>query len=179
MDTNTVIFIVIVISVLGYALYRHLIFNKEEGNKIYVPEIVTFSEFPELDTILTLINEVRISLGIHKLLVCDKINQQAKKRCLEMIKAEKLSHTGVADEFKFLLDAGADSVGENIAYGFFSGTAVTAAWINSEGHYANIINQKYDYCGIYYVIDHKGRKWHCMLLVNEEQENEEIKPSRM
>lgn len=48
-------------------------------------------------------------------------------------------------------------VGENVAYGYSSGSAVTAAWMNSPGHRANILNAGYRLLGVGAVQDSAGR----------------------
>lgn len=48
-------------------------------------------------------------------------------------------------------------VGENVAYGYPSGAAVTAAWLASPGHRANILNPGYRLLGVGAVQDSTGR----------------------
>jgi uncharacterized protein YkwD len=43
---------------------------------------------------------------------------------------------------------GLQTVGENVAYGFPSGTAVIAGWMNSPQHRANILNRGYRQMGL-------------------------------
>ncbi len=40
------------------------------------------------------------------------------------------------------------TVGENVAYGYTSGAAVTTGWMNSPGHRANILNSRYRLIGV-------------------------------
>ncbi|SDE56307.1 CAP domain-containing protein [Auraticoccus monumenti] len=47
-------------------------------------------------------------------------------------------------------------VGENVAYGFSSGTSVTKAWMNSPGHRANLLNPKFRSIGVGAYKDSKG-----------------------
>lgn len=47
-----------------------------------------------------------------------------------------------------LAECGLNLVGENVAYGYPNGRAVVAAWMNSEGHRANILRSDYRLMGI-------------------------------
>ena len=49
------------------------------------------------------------------------------------------------------------SAGENIAMGYSTPEAVVAAWMNSEGHRANILSANYTTLGVGYVED--GGYW--------------------
>ena len=49
------------------------------------------------------------------------------------------------------------AAGENIARGYRTPEAVVEAWMNSEGHRANILSAKYTKIGIGYVAD--GNYW--------------------
>lgn len=91
----------------------------------------------------------------------------AFKRNNEMIRVEKLSHKEAADEFGMLLKLGADTVGENIAYGQGTILGLMNMWHKSEGHYQNIINYEYDWCGIAISKDDKRRNWYCVIFGNE------------
>lgn len=50
-------------------------------------------------------------------------------------------------------------VGENIAYGYTSGKAVTSAWMNSTGHRRNILKSGYRLIGVGAAQDVNGRWW--------------------
>ena len=49
------------------------------------------------------------------------------------------------------------SAGENIAKGYRTAEAVVTAWMNSEGHRANILNANYTEIGVGYEAD--GNYW--------------------
>ncbi len=63
-------------------------------------------------------------------------------------------------------DCGLSYAGENVAYGYATGTAVVRAWMDSPGHRANILNRHYRAMGIgarqadgvWYVAQVFGRK---------------------
>ena len=54
------------------------------------------------------------------------------------------------------------TAGENIAMGQQSPQAVVDAWMNSEGHRANILNSSYTQIGMGYVAD--GNYWSQMFI---------------
>jgi len=54
------------------------------------------------------------------------------------------------------------SAGENIAKGQRSAQEVVTAWMNSEGHRANILNRSYTHIGVGYVQD--GNYWTQMFI---------------
>jgi uncharacterized protein YkwD len=49
---------------------------------------------------------------------------------------------------RVVTDCGLSYAGENVAYGYDSGTAVVRAWMNSDGHRANILSRHYRAIGI-------------------------------
>lgn len=49
------------------------------------------------------------------------------------------------------------AVGENVAYGYLDGTSVTAAWMASPGHRANLLNPVYRLIGVGATQDSSGR----------------------
>ena len=54
------------------------------------------------------------------------------------------------------------TAGENIAYGYATPEAVVTAWMNSDGHRANILNGSYTRLGVGYVAD--GHYWTQMFI---------------
>lgn len=55
---------------------------------------------------------------------------------------------------------GWNAVGENIAYGYSNGTAVSEAWWNSPGHKANIVHTSFNSIGIGYAKSSSGRPYY-------------------
>ena len=50
-----------------------------------------------------------------------------------------------------------NGVGENVAYGYTTGAAVTAGWMGSSGHRQNILNPDYRLLGVGAAQDADGR----------------------
>lgn len=112
-------------------------------------------------------NEIRKANGIKPLRSDWNITNEAYKRNLVCISRNKLSHDGVDIAFNKLITLGADTAGENLAYGYSTAEGVMKAFVNSAGHYKMVVNSEFDYCGISVNSDDTGRKWVCILYVNE------------
>jgi len=108
------------------------------------------------------INQKRIDNNIHPL-VLDKLTQEISgKRVNEMIQDSVVSHQMFGTYVFKLLSLGAEHVGENVAYGYGTSAGVSNAWFDSEGHLKNILNPKYDWCGISVMEDPiTKRKYFC------------------
>ena len=100
--------------------------------------------------VLNLVNKERAKYGISALKLDSNVQKAAKIRAGEI--KTVFSHTR-PNGTKFstaLTQTGAifKGAGENIASGQKSPEEVVKAWMNSEGHRANILNEKYKYIGI-------------------------------
>ena len=102
-------------------------------------DAITASFIPETKIIeievMELINDHRINLGLNPLQQLGEIKAQAYGHTDYMIENNEISH----DNFyvrrdNLISNAGAVSVGENVAYGFSYAPALVTAWLNSEGH---------------------------------------------
>lgn len=101
---------------------------------IVIPEAKTI----ELE-ILDLINDYRLNLGLNPLNDMGIIKSQAYNHTEYMLAQNSVSHDNFFQRKSFLVNnAGADVVSENVAYGFTSAQSVVNAWLNSDGHRANI-----------------------------------------
>ena len=89
--------------------------------------------------IVELINDYRISLGLNSLDNMDVIKSQAYTHTDYMIAHDNVSHDNFYQRKTYLVsNVGANKVSENVAYGFTSAESVVNAWLNSDGHRANI-----------------------------------------
>ncbi|WP_353778702.1 CAP domain-containing protein [Winogradskyella sp. 3972H.M.0a.05] len=89
--------------------------------------------------ILERINEHRISIGLNALQNHDVIKSVAFTHTDYMIEADNVSHDNFFQRKSSLeAHANATKVSENVAYAFSSAESVVNAWINSDGHRANI-----------------------------------------
>ncbi len=104
------------------------------------------SEFAEWQAeIVRLTNEARKNAGLNTLSYKSSLDAGAIQRATEII--THFSHTR-PDGSRFFTVFGPDfryrSVGENLARGFRNPQSVFDAWMNSDGHRANILSTKYE-----------------------------------
>ncbi len=118
--------------------------------------------------VLTLVNEERSKAELSPLESGGQLNEAAMTRAKEL--AQLFSHTRPdgRDSFTVLTEAGImySSAGENIASGQSTPEEVMDSWMNSTGHRANILSDKYTQIGIgYYVTG--GQSYWVQLFVKE------------
>lgn len=90
--------------------------------------------------ILELINDYRLNEGFGPLNILGIIKSTAYSHTDYMIVQNNVSHDNFFQRKSYLVNnAGANTVSENVAYGFTSAESVVNAWINSDGHRSNII----------------------------------------
>lgn len=119
-----------------------------------VPQAPYFNEAYE-QAVLDQVNQVRQGLGLSPLTLNTTLVNAAHTRSVEIV--ELFSHTRPDGRSCFTAwdEAGISycSVGENIAAGQQTPDEVMEDWINSPGHYANIVNENFTELavGCYYV----------------------------
>lgn len=102
------------------------------------------------EQVVRLVNVERAKAGLHALTIDESVTAAAYVRANEIVTS--FSHTR-PDGRKFstvLTDNGIryTGAGENIAWGQRSPEEVVSAWMNSEGHRANILNAKFTKIGV-------------------------------
>lgn len=112
------------------------------------------------EQVVKLVNVERAKVGLHALTIDTGVTAAANIRAKEIVTS--FSHTR-PDGRKFstvLTDNGIryTGAGENIAWGQRSPEEVVSAWMNSEGHRANILNAKYTKIGVGY-LNASGRNY--------------------
>jgi uncharacterized protein YkwD len=89
--------------------------------------------------ILELINDHRLNLGLNPLSDMGIIKSQAYNHTSYMLAQNSISHDNFFYRKSFLQNnAGANLVSENVAFGYTNAESLVYAWLNSEGHRANI-----------------------------------------
>lgn len=169
MNTLPLIIVIIFTVILAsFVIYQYLSFKKRknhfsgDGIYPYIPAKLATLE----SHVLELINKYRLENGITKMLKADSFaTELSKLRCHEMISENELSHLQWVDEADALIQLGSDIVGENIGYGYNSPDSVFNAWVKSEGHRKNMLNDKWDYIGIGIVKSSSNRYWYCTLFI--------------
>lgn len=113
------------------------------------------------EQVVKLVNEERAKAGLHALKIDTEITSAALVRAKEI--QTSFSHTR-PDGRKFstvLTDHNIrfTGAGENIAWGQTSPEKVMEAWMNSEGHRANILNAKFTKIGVGHLQNASGRNY--------------------
>lgn len=99
--------------------------------------------------IISLVNARRTSLGLNALSTLNIVSGVADGHTEYMIEVGVISHDNFAQRAQTLMnEAGAKTVGENVAYGYSSAEGVVNGWLNSEGHRKIIENPDYTHFGI-------------------------------
>ena len=101
--------------------------------------------------VFNLINEQRKNNGLSGLKIDDDLQNVARIKAQDMVDNNYFSHNSptYGTPFNMMKSFGITykTAGENIAGNSNNKSAVTA-WMNSEGHRANILNSNYDYTGV-------------------------------
>lgn len=111
--------------------------------------------------VVRLVNEIRVKNGLSELKLNTKLSKVARIKSQDMKDNNYFSHTSptYGSPFDMMKSFGITyrTAGENIAMGQRSPEAVVNAWMNSEGHRANILNASYKEIGVGYVAS--GNYW--------------------
>ena len=111
--------------------------------------------------VIDLVNEERTKRGLNALRTDSRVQEAAQIRAEELV--TKYSHTRPTGEPCFTalteLDVVYGYAGENIAYGQSTPEEVMEAWMNSPGHRANILSDRYSIIGVGYTIDFRTPCW--------------------
>lgn len=99
--------------------------------------------------ILNLVNDHRISLGLSTLSQLNIISGVADSHTNYMIEVNELNHDNFSQRSQILMnEAGAKTVGENVAFGYNSAQGVVNGWLNSDSHRKIIEKPDYTHFGI-------------------------------
>lgn len=116
--------------------------------------------------VVSLINQIRAENGLSALTVNTQLSNVARIKAQDMHDNGYFSHNSptYGSPFDMMKQYGISyrTAGENIAMGQSSPQAVVDAWMNSEGHRANILNAGYTQIGMGYVSD--GNYW-CQMFI--------------
>lgn len=111
--------------------------------------------------VVDLTNKERTSRGLKALKVDTELSKVARMKSQDMANKNYFSHTSptYGSPFDMMKQFGITykSAGENIAKGQRTPQEVVNAWMNSEGHRANILNSSFTHIGVGYVSN--GNIW--------------------
>ena len=104
--------------------------------------------------VVSLVNAERAKHGLSALTMDSSVTAAAQVRAGELYRSFSHTRPDGRSCFTALREAGASysGAGENIAYGQRSPEAVMQAWMNSSGHRANILSNKYTKIGVGYTV---------------------------
>ncbi|QPQ36420.1 CAP domain-containing protein [Lysinibacillus sp. JNUCC-52] len=133
------------------------------GQKINIP---TNEQASVEQEVVKLVNAERAKAGLPALKEDWELSRVAKYKSQDMHDKNYFDHTSptYGTPFTMMKNFGITykSAGENIAKGQKSATEVVNAWMNSEGHRANILNTSYTHIGVGFVKD--GNYWSQMFI---------------
>ena len=138
---------------------------------IYPGQLLNIPQVP--DTVLSyesevirLVNEIRTENGLKPLTANWELSRIARYKSEDMANNCYFSHTSptYGTPFQMIRSFGLTyrSAGENIAYGQRTPAAVVDAWMNSNGHRANILNPAFTQIGVGYCAG--GNYWTQMFI---------------
>lgn len=120
------------------------------------------------DGALALTNERRIAAGLDPLVVDARLTGAAQSHANDMATRQVMTHSGSdnsnAGQRIAVQGYGATAWAENVASGQTTASDAVNAWMNSSGHRANILNQRYVNIGVAAATDSKGVTYWTMVL---------------
>ena len=120
--------------------------------------------------VFDLINAKRVANGLPELKINDEVQNVARIKAQDMVDSNYFSHTSpiYGSPFNMLKNFGITykTAGENIA-GNSSNSGAVNAWMNSEGHKANILNSSFNYTGIGVVKSPKYGKIYVQMFIGK------------
>lgn len=124
----------------------------------------TISEYEK--KVAELVNQIRIENGLSPLTLNNELSAVARKKSQDMKDNHYFNHTSpvYGSPFDMMKSFGIiyKTAGENIAMGQRTPEEVVNAWMNSEGHRANILNSSFTQIGMGYVAE--GNYWTQMFI---------------
>ena len=140
-------------SAASYTASKPVNVSKEENNTV-------------AQEIVLLVNEERTNAGLAPIALDAELTKVAQLKSQDMQSKYYFSHTSptYGSPFEMMKQFGISykSAGENIAMGQTTAKQVMDAWMNSEGHRANILDSKFTHIGVGYV--EKGHYWTQMFI---------------
>ncbi|MGM9950224.1 MAG: SafA/ExsA family spore coat assembly protein [Lysinibacillus sp.] len=143
--------------------------NLENPDLIYPGQKIVIAENEQKsveEEVVRLVNVERSKQGLSPLAIDWELARVAKYKSQDMHDRNYFSHTSptYGSPFDMMKNFGISykAAGENIAKGQKSAAQVVQAWMNSEGHRANIMSTKYTHIGVGYVAD--GHYWTQMFI---------------
>ncbi len=132
-----------------------------ETSKPSAPEAPASSLSAYEKRVAELVNEIRRENGLNELTLSEKLSDGAREKSRNMLEKGYFAHESptYGSPFDMMKAFGIfyRTAGENIAMGYATPEEVVDAWMNSEGHRANILNPSFTEIGIGYLSN--GSYW--------------------
>jgi len=110
------------------------------------------------NTLITLINNERISNGLTELIPEELLISICEEKCDDMIETQNVNH----DNYSERLDKShASKLLENVGYGFSTDNGLFQAYMKSSGHRDNILNKNITHIGVF-----TKSSYNCCLFAN-------------
>lgn len=132
------------------------------GNVVETPSTTpATSESQYVAEVVRLVNVERAKAGLNPVTADAKISAAALVRSKEQIQSFSHTRPNGSSCFTVLAEQGVTyrGAGENIAMGQKTPAAVMQAWMNSEGHRANILNKNFTKIGVGYYVNGGTAYW--------------------
>jgi uncharacterized protein YkwD len=125
--------------------------------------------YSELENgVLDQINSYRNSIGNSTLKKLDIVSYVATTHTNYMVETGNVDHSGFEERQQDLMEnAGAKSVGENVAYGYSTSEEVVNAWLKSDSHRALIENKNFTHFGISTETNSLGREYYTLMFIKK------------
>ena len=143
----------------------------ENPNLIYPGQVLNIPQVSQAvrayeQEVVRLVNAQRAQNGLKPLAENWELSRVARYKSADMAGKRYFSHESptYGSPYQMMRNFGISfrSAGENIAYGQRTPAAVVAAWMNSSGHRANILNSSYTQIGVGY--HEAGNYWTQMFI---------------
>nr|WP_297179328.1 CAP domain-containing protein [uncultured Agathobaculum sp.] len=111
--------------------------------------------------VVALVNAERAKYGLSALQTDSRVQQAAQVRAAETVQSFSHTRPNGSSFSTALTEAGVSYTrsGENIAYGQSTPQQVVQAWMNSDGHRANILNGSFTTIGVGYTVVNGTAYW--------------------
>jgi len=135
--------------------------EEEQNNESSTEELSQFEQ-----EVVDLTNEERSKHGLQALQIDTELSEVAREKSRDMAASNYFDHNSpnYGSPFDMMQQFGISyqTAGENIAKGQRSPQEVVNAWMNSEGHRANILNGNFTHIGVGFI--EQGNHWTQMFI---------------
>lgn len=139
------------------------------GQKVNIPNIDATKSIEQ--QVVDLTNQQRAKYGLKPLVADWQVARVARYKSIDMRDKNYFSHTSptYGSPFDMMKSFGITyrSAGENIAAGQQTPQQVVTAWMNSEGHRANILNGGYTHIGVGYASGGAQRHYWTQMFISK------------